>query len=279
MKRHFTCKTYALSLVVGIVAVLSLWAALAALAPAFRPSPHRATHQPISASGAPPRLAANYGKLPLSFEPNRGQSAGPVKFLSRGRGYTLFLTGDEAVLTLPRAGQMANGKGQMAKVAPTFRARPEPGEGSASAGLDFGLVDARVAPTFRARSEPGEGSAGTGVAPRSIGAALPGRLPLPGAIKPDGAEMPRNGSAGPALPSDLAFGSLFSNPQLQITSDLARIPEPEAQPSDVVRLRLVGANAKARVTGAEKLPGKSNYFIGDDPKKWRTNVPTYAKVK
>src|SRR5208337_2745882 len=31
--------------------------------------------------------------------------------------------------------------------------------------------------------------------------------------------------------------------------------------------------------GAEELPGKSNYFIGNDPQKWRTNVPNYAKVR
>ena len=36
----------------------------------------------------------------LSFEVNRGQSDGKVKFLSRGRDYTLFLTADETVLTL-----------------------------------------------------------------------------------------------------------------------------------------------------------------------------------
>jgi hypothetical protein len=47
----------------------------------------------------------------------------------------------------------------------------------------------------------------------------------------------------------------------------------------VVRLRLVGANPKAEVSGADELPGKANYFIGNDPKKWRTNVPTYAKVR
>ena len=40
----------------------------------------------------------NYGKLPLSFEANLGQSA--VKFLSRGNGYTVFLTPTEAVLSL-----------------------------------------------------------------------------------------------------------------------------------------------------------------------------------
>ena len=46
------------------------------------------------------RLAENYGKVSLSFEANRGQTDPRVKFLSRGSGYTLFLTGDEAVLSL-----------------------------------------------------------------------------------------------------------------------------------------------------------------------------------
>ncbi|HEV2349102.1 MAG TPA: SBBP repeat-containing protein [Terriglobia bacterium] len=47
----------------------------------------------------------------------------------------------------------------------------------------------------------------------------------------------------------------------------------------VLRMKLVGANAEASVTGADELPGKSNYFVGNDPKKWRTNVPNYAKVR
>jgi len=41
----------------------------------------------------------------------------------------------------------------------------------------------------------------------------------------------------------------------------------------------VGADQAAKVVGLEELPGKSNYFIGNDPKKWRTDVPTYSKVK
>ncbi len=49
--------------------------------------------------------------------------------------------------------------------------------------------------------------------------------------------------------------------------------------SDVVRMRLKGANAEAAVTGADELPGKVNYFLGNDPNKWRTNVPTYAQVR
>ena len=46
------------------------------------------------------QLLASYGKLPLSFEPNQGQAASGVKFLSHGHGYTLLLTGNEAVLAL-----------------------------------------------------------------------------------------------------------------------------------------------------------------------------------
>jgi hypothetical protein len=34
-----------------------------------------------------------------------------------------------------------------------------------------------------------------------------------------------------------------------------------------------------QVTGAERLPGKVNYFIGSDPAKWHAEIPTYAKVK
>jgi hypothetical protein len=45
-----------------------------------------------------------------------------------------------------------------------------------------------------------------------------------------------------------------------------------------VRMRLVGANPAPRIAGAARLPGTVNYFIGDDPARWRTGVPTYASV-
>jgi hypothetical protein len=47
----------------------------------------------------------------------------------------------------------------------------------------------------------------------------------------------------------------------------------------VLRMQLPGANLQPRITGVEELPGKVNYFIGDDPAQWRTNLPTYAKVR
>ena len=47
----------------------------------------------------------------------------------------------------------------------------------------------------------------------------------------------------------------------------------------VIRMRLVGANPEAVVKGLEELPGKSNYFIGNNPEKWRANVPHYGRVQ
>ena len=46
------------------------------------------------------RALESYGKLPLRFELNQGQTDQSVKFLSRGKGYTLFLTSNEATLAL-----------------------------------------------------------------------------------------------------------------------------------------------------------------------------------
>src|ERR1035437_5046873 len=46
------------------------------------------------------KAKSEYAKQPLSFEANRGQTDASVKFLARGKGYTLFLTPAEAVLSL-----------------------------------------------------------------------------------------------------------------------------------------------------------------------------------
>ena len=163
------------------------------------------------------RYSPNYGKLPLSFEANRGQTDGRVRFLAHGRGYTLFLTGNEAVLALRK------------DVAPTFR--------SARGGL-----------------KPG--------ATTTLDADLPDILPssIPWEKLAEDAETPPDRRPSPTLPS----------PSRRAGS---------GEDSSVLRMCLIGANASAPVTGVDELPGKSNYFIGNDPKKWRTNVPNYSKVK
>ena len=45
-----------------------------------------------------------------------------------------------------------------------------------------------------------------------------------------------------------------------------------------VTMKLVGVRPSAPV-GEEELVTKSNFFIGDDPAKWRTNVPSFAEVR
>ena len=171
------------------------------------------------------RIVESYGKLPLSFEANQGQTDAQVKFLSRGSGYSLFLTSNEAVLSLK----------------PTNQSRDEPGSPAHSDALGWRNgastnppLGNKVGPLAHAR--PGVRSYGLWSAGRgSDRLSAPSAKPVPA----------RRGSVDEA----------------------------------VLRMKLVGANPSAQVTGLDELPGKSNYFIGNDPKKWRTNVPTYAKVR
>ncbi len=51
-------------------------------------------------AGERSRAAADYGSLPLSFEANNGRTDRRADFISRGSGYSLFLTGEGAVLDL-----------------------------------------------------------------------------------------------------------------------------------------------------------------------------------
>jgi hypothetical protein len=169
-------------------------------------------------------VAATYSQLPLSFEPNQGQTDTQVKFLSRGGGYVLFLTGDEAVLTLS-SGQSRN-------------SRLETRNWKQAADLKRQKSALPVA-------------------------AFPGLL--------------RSLATEPPLPLDFARHLPLATGHLP--DDPARIPNPESRAPAVLRMRLVGANAHAKVVGIDPLPGKTNYFIGNDPKKWRTNIPNYARVK
>lgn len=54
---------------------------------------------------------------------------------------------------------------------------------------------------------------------------------------------------------------------------------PTAVMKTAVRMRPAGANASAIAEPLEEFPAKSNYFVGSDPAKWHTGIPTYAKVQ
>lgn len=47
----------------------------------------------------------------------------------------------------------------------------------------------------------------------------------------------------------------------------------------VLRLKLVGGNPDAEIVGVDELPGRASYFIGDDPSRWRADVPTFSRVE
>lgn len=53
----------------------------------------------------------------------------------------------------------------------------------------------------------------------------------------------------------------------------------ESEKTATVRMKLPGGNPSPRISGAEPFPGRTNYFLGNDPAHWHTNVPTYGKVK
>lgn len=150
----------------GILAAAILFAAFslctaqqANLAPTITPHP------------ATPTAVASYGKRPVTFEGNVGQTDPQVKFLSRGSGYVVFLT---------------------------------------SGGMVFSAHSKFV--------------------------------------------------PNPAAPAN------------------AQAPSKTQRSAPVIQLNLVGSNPNPTAVGEDQQPGKANYFIGRDAKKWRTNVATYAKV-
>src|ERR1019366_5039395 len=48
---------------------------------------------------------------------------------------------------------------------------------------------------------------------------------------------------------------------------------------DTLRMSLIGANPKANAVALDPQPGVVSYFIGNDPKRWRSGIPTYGKVE
>jgi hypothetical protein len=49
--------------------------------------------------------------------------------------------------------------------------------------------------------------------------------------------------------------------------------------TSVVSMKLAGASFAAAPVGDVQLPGKSNYFIGNDPAKWHRDIPQFARVR
>ena len=66
---------------------------------------------------------------------------------------------------------------------------------------------------------------------------------------------------------------------MQISFESFEISKPWPSAPIVLRMQLLGANPTPQITGLADLPGASHYFMGNDPQQWRTQIPTYARVK
>src|SRR6185369_589280 len=49
--------------------------------------------------------------------------------------------------------------------------------------------------------------------------------------------------------------------------------------STPLHMRLQDIATSPRITGVDQLPGKVNYLAGNNANNWRTNIPTYARVR
>jgi hypothetical protein len=74
----------------------------------------------------------------------------------------------------------------------------------------------------------------------------------------------------PGLWDSMTTGS-FANP-------VKSRPRVRNNAANIIRIRFIGANRNAAPEPVQELPEKVNYFRGDDPAQWRTNVVTFAKV-
>ena len=54
---------------------------------------------------------------------------------------------------------------------------------------------------------------------------------------------------------------------------------PAARPEGVLRIRPIDSNPQAAIEGLDPLPGRVNYFIGDQRAEWRTDIQTFARVR
>ena len=128
-------------------------------------------HDSDNAAPSAAAVGNQYGKVPLSFEPNVGQSDPAVQYIARGNGYSLFLSSKGTAFLL---------------------------KADSSAKQDIKKVS------------------------------------------PEASHFERGSS---------------------------------------LRLQFPNSNSNARMTPFEEQVGKINYLIGNDPKSWHVNIPTYAKVK
>ncbi len=80
--------------------------------------------------------------------------------------------------------------------------------------------------------------------------------------------------------SSARFVCAVGGPRLLLSPAHATLELRQSSPAEdeVLRMRLVSADPAAEIRGLDLLATRANYFIGNDPSTWHTNIPTYARV-
>src|ERR1700722_8198887 len=111
------------------------------------------------------------------------------------------------------------------------------------------------------------------------GVAAPGQTPAPNDSQPAGDKAEEKSGIAAAygqLPLAFEPNQGQSDPRVKFLCRGAGYSLFLTETESVLGLR--APNTHRGFQGIEPLPGRSNYFIGNDPKKWRTNIPQYARV-
>ena len=75
------------------------------------------------------------------------------------------------------------------------------------------------------------------------------------------------------------YGLLLTGKEAVFALAPMRPGNADAVKPDMLRMSVVGGNAEARGSALGRQDAVSHYFMGNDPSKWRTNVPRYGKVR
>lgn len=70
-----------------------------------------------------------------------------------------------------------------------------------------------------------------------------------------------------------------TDPCLRAAETVNESRERPATESSIIRMKLQGSAEDSIATALDKLPGRSNYLIGDEASQWRTNIPHYRRVR
>ncbi len=88
----------------------------------------------------------------------------------------------------------------------------------------------------------------------------------------------REMKSSPPLQGVGAYARLGPTGRAAIPSGASYLTNSPPTPPSEVNLRFVNANPTPQITNAAQLPGLVNYFVGNDPQQWQTNVPTYGQI-